>query len=244
MKRIILLLALIFLAGCVGIYNPVTGKQEYFIFNDASEVEWGAAMAQQLTQKFKMLDDPQLLNALQELGDKIGAVSHRSYLQFHFYIIDDKTINAFAAPGGHIFFYKGLLDELSEDELAFVIAHEIGHVAARHSLKSLGATLGYSILTGLLLGKPDQKEAKQLADQLFSLVSTGYSRTDEYQADGLGAEYSYKAGHDPRGAYSLFDLFKEIEKKEKQIPYYARTHPLPDERKEGIRKKLEELGVQ
>lgn len=250
MKRIIILCVVTLLlsvcTGCVSVYNPATGRKEHLIFDDKAEVNWGTGMAKQFTQKLKILDDPQLVNALQEMGDKVGATSHRNYLQYHFYIIDEDKINAFACPGGHIFFYKGLLDAVDEDQVAFVIAHEIGHVNAKHAVKALGAQMGFSILNAVLVASSGQQDTQKSAEQLFLLVNRGYSREDEYQADALGLDYMLKAGYSPQGALDLFSLFRKMEQesasKGQVQPTYLSTHPRAEDRATAVKKKLKELG--
>lgn len=240
-KTVVLIVLCLFLSGCVTVYNPVTGKKEMVLFSDKAEVDWGNSMAQQFLKQYKILHDEEMTSRLQELGDKIAQGSHRNYLQYHFYIIDEDKVNAFAVPGGHIFVYKGLLDEMDEDQVAFVLAHEIGHVCARHAIKSMQASLGFMIISSILLRKPDQESTRKLSNQLFQLISLGFSRKDEFQADALGMEYTISAKYDPRAALSIFDLFKKLETNSGQIPFYLRTHPYPTERSAKIRERLIEL---
>ncbi len=241
-KLLIILTSLLFITGCVTVYNPATGKKETYLFDDKAEISWGDAMAQQIISENKMLQDPEVIEYVQNLGDQIAQESHRNYLRYHFYVIDDDTINAFAAPGGHIFVYRGLLQEVSEQELAFVLAHEIGHVCARHSLKRLGASLGFTLLTTILLRNPDQESTRKLTNQLYNLIALGYSRSDEYQADYLGLQYTAEAGYNPRASISLFKLFNKMEEKHGSQPLYLRTHPVPDKRIENVKKEMEKLG--
>ena len=232
-----------FIVGCVAVYNPATGKKEYYLFDEDAEIKWGQAMAQQFIMENKMVTDPRTISYVQNIGEKIGKNSHRSDLTYHFYIIDKNEINAFAIPGGHVFVYKGLLDKVNRDELAFVLGHEIGHINARHGLKKLGASLGFSILSGILLNDPDQQSVRQLTDQLYNLVSLGYSRSDEYQADSLGLEYVIKSGYNSSCAITLLEKFIDEEKKKgtSYVPVYLRTHPGAGQRIQNIEHKLLEL---
>ena len=150
-------------------------------------------------------------------------------------------MNALAIPGGHIFVYKGLLDKVNEPELAFVLAHEIGHICARHSLKKLGASLGFSILATTLLRSPDQVQAKQMVNQLYGLVAMGYSRSDELQADNLAFDYTLDAGYNPQAAISLFEKLNEASKGMISPPFYLSSHPHSDQRIKNIEGKLKEL---
>lgn len=245
MKRLgIVLLLPVLLTGCTTIYNPATQKHESYFINDRQEVAMGVNMAEQFKKQHKMLDDPQRLAYVQAIGEKIAAQCHREYLAYHFYIIDEETINAFAVPGGHVFVYKGLLDKTDEDELAFVLGHEIAHITARHGVKRLQASLGFTFLSVPLLFLGDEQAGKathDLANRLFTIVSQGYSRSDEFQADALGMAYTLKAGFDPEASLSLFKMFKEQAQKVNEIPFYLRSHPTPDQRIENAKKEIDRL---
>jgi len=102
---------------------------------------------------------------------------------------------------------------VNDNELACVIGHEIGHVAARHIAKKLQTQLGYSILMNLALRNASVKDIQQAIDVTFNLVQLGYSREDELLADRLGAKYAYKAGYDP---YAMVTFLKKLKEKNKE----------------------------
>lgn len=232
------LVFVVLLTGCVSVYNPITGKKEWYLFDEQGEVSWGNAMAKEFIKENKLLDDQERINHTQAIGESLAQVSHRSNLDYQFYIIDEDQMNALAMPGGHIFIYKGLLDEIDEPELAFVLAHEIGHVSARHSLKKLGANIGFSILATTLLGSPNEVQAKQLTDRLYGLIALGYSRSDELQADSLAFDYVLDAGYDPQAAISLFEKLKKANEGRARPPAYLSSHPPSDQRIKNIKDKL------
>jgi len=243
MRLLILALSLIFISGCVTVYNPVTGKKEYYGMDDKQEIAWGENMSRQIMQQKKIIQDPQLTIPLQEMGEKIAANSHRGYLQYHFYIIDDEAINAVALPGGFIFVNSGLLEKCDEDQVAFVLAHEIGHVNARHGLKRIEAAMGMNLLLlGLAIGTKNQG-AVDLANQVYDLLSRGYSREDEFLADSLGLQYSVKSGFNHRGAVDLFNIFKREEEKGggQYVPVFLRTHPPAQDRINNVQDKVREM---
>ncbi len=233
-----ILIVLVLLSGCVSVYNPVTGRNEWYIFDEKGEVSWGNAMAEQFIRENKIIANSDQLTLIKSTGEALAKASHRSNLQYHFYLIDEPEVNALSMPGGHIFVYKGLADKVNRDELAFVLAHEIGHVSARHSLKKLGATLGFSVLTATLLRSPDQVQAKQMADQLYGLVALGYSRKDELQADDLAFQYTKSSGYNPKAALTLFEKLKTEHKGRGKIPFYLSSHPDPDARIKNIEEKI------
>lgn len=245
MKKIswIFLLAFVMplFGGCVTAYNPATGREETYVMDDKAEVKWGESMARRFLREKDILEDDKKQNYVTKIGERLAAKSRRNYLQYHFYIIDKDELNAFALPGGYIFIYKGLLDKVSEDELAFVLSHEIGHICARHAVKRYGSGLGLGVLsTASSILFPGYGATQQSAERVVNLIMLGYSRQDEYLADSLGIEGVVKAGFNPEGAVSLLERFRDMELENMvSAPVYLRTHPLPVQRIENIRKKPE-----
>ena len=228
---------LVLLVGCVSVYNPVTGKNEWYIFDEKGEISWGDAMARQFIRENRISTDSGQTALIKSLGEKVAGISHRNNLKYHFYLIDGPEVNALAMPGGHIFVYKGLADKVNQEELAFVLAHEVGHVSARHSLKKLGASLGFSVLAATLLRSPSQAEAKQMADRVYGLIALGYSRKDELQADDLAFQYTKSSGYNPKAALTLFEKLK-AQNNRGRVPFYLSSHPDPDERIKNIEEKI------
>jgi len=245
MRKIFVLVIALFCTGCATVYNPATGRNEFVVMDDKAEVRWGQGMAEQFKAQYPMVNDKEVLDRVDRIGQQVAAASYRNYLQYRFYVIDMDTQNAFAVPGGFIFIYRGLLDRLNDDQLAFVLSHEVGHICARHSVKKLVPNVGAALLTTLLFHKEGQKPARESAQQLYNMVAMGYSRSDEYQADRLGVEGAKKAGFDPKVALSVFKLFESLEEEKvsqgADIPYYLRTHPFPDQRAQNVEKFLKDL---
>jgi len=241
MRTIKALLILVFLSGCITIYNPATGKNEHYIISEESEIKWGNAVASQFLETNKISEDKRLISYVDKVGQKVAGNSHRSNLDYHFYVIDEDVMNAFAVFGGHIFVYKGLLDKVNEDELAFVLSHEVAHICARHGLKRLQASLGFTILAGILLRSPDLASTQRIAGELFNIVSLGYSRKDELQSDSLGLEYLVKSGYDTSAAVSLFEKLEQESKDAGYVPFYLRSHPYPQQRIKSIEEEIEKI---
>ncbi|MFH1519554.1 MAG: M48 family metalloprotease [Candidatus Omnitrophota bacterium] len=240
---LIIALITIFLIGCISLYNPATGKRERHLFNEKCEVSLGKTLVKQLIAQTKMVNDPESLAYLREIGEKVVAVSHRNYLDYNFYVIDSEEINAYALLGGHIFVNKGLVDTFSEPELSFVIAHEAGHICARHGFKRFQAVFGLKLIMAVLSGQPNQQAVGDLIAEVDKYVSLGFSRKDEYQADSLGVTYAYQAGFDPKAALLVFERFGEIEKQYAMsaIPVFLRSHPKPSDRYKAANAKIKEL---
>jgi len=237
---IFILFALILLWGCTAIYNPATQKREYYFIDEDSEVMMGNNMASDIQRKNKIFSDKILQSYLNRIGQSIVLASDRSDLEYHFYILDDDQINAFALPGGHIFVNKGLIDKTNDHELAFVLGHEIGHVSARHSVKRLQSALGVNLLLGIALRDPDHLVLKQAVGVVYDVVALGYSRQDEFLADSLGVKYSLKAGYDPKAAFSLFKKMEGEGKTNNQLVFLM-SHPPIKKRVEKIKTTLDEL---
>ena len=232
------LLPVLFLTGCVTIYNPATQKHESYFIDEKTEIAIGKNVTNDILRENKTIKDANLSEYVNNIGKKVAAKSDRNNLPYYFYILDDKKLNALAVPGGYIFINKGLLDKLNEDELAFVLGHEIGHIAARHSIKKLQVALGFNILTSIALDNPDYASTQQAMGIAFNVVSSGYSRQDELLADSLGLKYLTKSGYSP---YASINALKKLEGEEESNLglVFLRTHPLTRERIKQLQNKIE-----
>jgi len=217
------------LCGCATIYNPATGQKELIFINTSTEVSIGNMIAAKVSRQFKISKDPQKIHRVTMIGEKIVGVNDRKDLKYHFNVIEEDELNAFTTPGGHIYINSGLIEKTTDDELACVIGHEIGHVAARHIAKKIQAQIGYDILVNIALSKSGAAELRRASSIGFDLLLRGYSREDELLADRLGAKYAYKAGYDP---YAMISFLKQLKdsKKEKIGFGFLRTHPYISQR--------------
>jgi predicted Zn-dependent protease len=234
---IIFLCLLFLLSGCVTIYNPATQRKETLLIDTKAEVELGTGMQKDIENQLEILrDNPQMQYRLDDVGQRVANFSDRKDLDYHFKIVKEKELNAFAIPGGFIYVNSGLMDTATNDELAGVLAHEIGHIAARHSVKRLQAVLGYQIIMGIALGISGNQNIGQATDVIFNLVNLGYSRKDELLADRLAVKYSRKAGFNPRAMLTFFDKLKK--EAEKQGPnfnlVFLSSHPPLEQRIKNI----------
>ena len=128
--------------------NPVSGY-DFVTITEQQEIEMGRAYHKEIINNAKILDNKELNKYYVELGEKIAKSSHRPDLDWKFTIIDDPTMNAFATPGGYVYFYRGLLVHFnSEAEFAGVLSHEIAHITARHAVRGMSTAQ----VTGLLIG--------------------------------------------------------------------------------------------
>jgi predicted Zn-dependent protease len=227
------------LTSCATAFNPATGKREAVFLNAAAETKIGAGINNNIVSKLKLTSDAKYLARMKDITGKVLAGVDKRGIGYKVGVVADNGPNAFTIPGGYVYATTGLMDNVSDAELAAAIAHEVGHSEARHAVKQLEASIGYTTLmdVGYLLDprKPDEKKDWQYirsgSDAVFSLVNLGYSRRDEYEADRLGVRYLLAAGYDPAGMISLMQKLKAGENKnDPKWLYFLRSHPYLDER--------------
>ena len=199
-------------AACARVVNPATGQTEFTAMSPAQERQTGKAQHPQVLLQFGgAYDDPGLQAYVTRIGEQLVAVSELPQEDFTFTVLDSDVVNAFALPGGYVYITRGLL-ALADDEaeLAGVMAHEIGHVTARHSaqrysrgvLAQSGVAIG-SILAGVLGGGAAAQLAQQAGGVGAEAYLAGYSRDQEFQADELGVRYLARGGYDPTAMSSF-----------------------------------------
>lgn len=207
--RITIILFTSFLISCAT--TGPGGKQSLILIPTSQEVEIGKGMDQEISRTEKKLGDQQWQNYLAEVGRKIVAVSDRKDIEYHFTVIESDQINAFAAPGGYVYFYTGLLKNMnSEAEMAAVLAHEISHVVARHSIRRIQTALGASLAAQLVLGKGSSEAINAAVGIGLNLAMAGYSREAEREADNYGIQYMVESGYNPQGMVDMFHTLARI----------------------------------
>lgn len=230
----------IILSGCSTIYNPATEQNEILFIDTESEVALGKDIDAGIKKELPLLQDAKMQARLDRIGNRVGSISDRTDLVYHFRIAKDDEFNAFALPGGFVYVNSGLIKAATDDELAAVIAHEIGHIAARHSIKKLQATLGYQLIMGIALGISGQRSTGQAIDVVFNLVSLGYSRKDEFLADKLAVKYAKRSGFNPYGMVTFFEkLKKEADEKGPNFKLvFLSSHPPIEQRIEKAKEEI------
>jgi predicted Zn-dependent protease len=237
---LILLAASLFLGACAK--NPVTGDSDFALVSESEEIEQGRSYHSEIIRTYGVYDDPQLQEYVNRIGQMLARESHRSYLEFHFTVLDSAEINAFALPGGYIYVTRGIMAYLdSEAELAGVLGHEIGHVTARHSVRQQAGQFASGLLGVLISATTGQSALGNLSQQLSTGIIRGYGREHELEADQLGAQYLHKAGYDPDNMLEVIGVLKDQEVYETELAkrenrqantYHGvySTHPQNDER--------------
>ena len=243
---------LLAIMGCATEYNVATKSEEWIYYDTNKEIKIGQSVAQQIEKIYKVSTNSDLQARLKTIGGKIASVSDRKELLYYFNVIEareekdkkdiDEEANAMALPGGYIYCFKGLFTAANptDDELACVLAHELGHIVAKHSLKKLQGSMGYMLLRIIASQIPSTPGMTGGLDAAFYELMIGYTREDELLADRLGVRYAKLAGYDPHGMITFLEKLQAINRKKPIRPFsYGRTHPYAADR---IRVVKEELG--
>jgi predicted Zn-dependent protease len=210
-----------------------TPEQEYYI---------GRAVGAVVLSKYPAYANTQVNQYINTLGQTLAAASNKPEIfgGYHFVVLDSDDINAFATPSGLIFVTRGLIRCCpTEDALAAILAHEIGHVQLRHGMQSIEKARVTEALTVLAqegaknLGSREVAQLTEtfsgaISDIANSMINNGYSRTFEYQADQASVALVQRVGYNPEG---LIDMLTVMEKKLKPGGLdFAKTHPAPRDR--------------
>lgn len=236
-----ILLSSLTLSGCfTSSYNVATEQEEIIFVSDQKEVSLGESFAKQIEHKYELDDDYTLQQKVDRIGQALVSVCDRQEIQYHFKVLKVKEVNAVSLPGGFIYVNRGLIDKVtSDDELAAALAHEIGHIVAKHAVKRIQGVTGYTLFRILLSGKGSQQELSRGADIAFGQLFLAYAREDELLADRLTVKYLKKANFNPEAALTLLEKLKEVNKKEPIRPInYARTHPYIPDRMRVVKEEL------
>lgn len=225
-------------------YNQVTDEVQYIDVTVAQEIALGLQAAPQMAQQYGgESPDQQLRDLVDTIGNRIVQASQlqETGYQFDFHLLaDDKTVNAFALPGGQVFVTVGLLKLLqTEGELAGVIGHEIGHVVGRHSAEHMAkAKLTEGLSGAAVMAAYDPNDPKsvgvaQMAALVGQMVNMKFGRDDELESDKLGVRFIAAAGYDPRAMMRVMEALAQASGGSRQ-PEFLSSHPNPENRIEKI----------
>jgi predicted Zn-dependent protease len=198
-----------------------------------------AWLGEYFVDSFEVYEDEALQRRLQTLLDDLPAESPLHQYTFTVQLVKNKEVNALALPGGHVVVFSGLLEQAdSENELAMVLAHELGHFAHRDHLKRLGRGLGLTVAAMMVFG--EDSAISRLVSNLFLVTESSYSRQQEADADRFGLELLVNSyGH----AGGATDFFARVGKKAgRRTPYWLASHPHPDARIEALQSLIGEKG--
>jgi predicted Zn-dependent protease len=231
-------------------YNPITDEVQHVDMTVDQEIALGLQAAPEMAAQHGGLHPDEEAQALvDDIGHEIVALSAASEAPYNFefhLLADDQTINAFALPGGQVFITMGLLQQLeTEAQLAGVLAHEIGHVVARHSAEHIAKARLTEGLTGAAViaaydpDDPSSQRTAQVAAMIGQLVNMHYGREDEIESDRLGVRFMSEANYDPRAMIAVMQILASASKGQRPPEFFS-THPDPDRRIENIRDAIQE----
>ena len=236
MRKILLLFVMIF-SFVLGLQTSA----EASLISKNQEISMGKDVAAQLEAKYGVVQDDDLQARVDNIGQRLVAVCDRQDLTYSFKVLNSDEVNAMAVPGGFIYVFKGLLDYMpSDDELAGVLGHEVGHIVKRHSVKQVEKQMALTLLTIILT----KGQGFILADATMQALMAGYSRSDEREADEQGFNLTNKAGFNP---YSMLITVSKLQDlaDAKGNPGFGlfSTHPEPEVRIERVNKALAKMNI-
>lgn len=212
-----------FLMGCETL-NTLLG--DINIVSVEQEKEIGATVDQEIRKTLPVADDPVLTPRIRSIGRRLAAGLPLKEFDYQFFIVKDKTPNAFTIPGGKIYVHTGLIDlAQSDDEIAGVIGHEIGHAYKRHPGKSLTRAYGAEYLSQLIFKDPSNKLGQIALQYAKGGLLARYSRQDEYEADEVGYSLIRKAGYNTAGLVTFLKRIQALESGGRTPLDFLRSHP-------------------
>jgi len=226
-------------------FSDITEEEEYYI---------GRSVSALILSRYKVYGNDELTAYINRIGNAVAVHSDRpeTFGGYHFLILDAGEVNALAAPGGFVFVTKGLVEKcVNEDMLAGILAHEIGHVSAKHGLRAIKKSRlvdAFKIIGQEAGKKYGSEELAQLTgifenvlgDITEKLIERGYDRKFEYEADNLGVRFSARTGYAPVGLADFLKILSE-EATEGSGKGWYKTHPAPQDRLERVKKEMGKL---
>lgn len=230
-------------------YNPITEKKQHLDMTPGQEIALGMQSTPSMEREYGGLSNDAAASAnVSEVGRDIVAKTEagKTPYKFDFHLLaDNNTINAFALPGGQVFITEALYKRLkTKGELATTLAHEIGHVAARHSAQQLAKQQLTQGLTGAAVmasydpNDPSSRNTAAVAALIGQVISLKYGRNDELEADKLGVRFASDAGYDPRAMIGVMKTLDQVAKS--RTPEFFSTHPNPGNRITKIEEEIKE----
>lgn len=227
------------LAACES--APVTGRKQLVLMSDSESTKMGLDAYQKILKESKLSTDKAMIARVRRVGNRIAVASGRTDFKWEFNVIVDDTPNAFALPGGKVGVNTGLFKVAkNDDQLAAVMAHEVGHAIAHHGAERMSQQMAVQAgLSSLGLAGDSGSQYAQLAAMAATLgVVLPFSRTQEAEADHIGIIMMAKAGYDPHGAVALWENFTKLGGDRQ--PEFLSTHPAPASRIQNLKALLPE----
>jgi len=219
---------------------PVTGREQLMLVSEEQADQLGAEAWQQIKAEQPASKDSAAQQRVQRIGEKVAAASGAKGVDWEFVLFQDDTPNAFALPGGKIGVNSGMLKIAeTDDQLAAVLAHEVGHVVARHPSEQMSQSA--AIQTALGASGIGNEAVGQLVQMATGVGQLSFSRSAEAEADRIGLEYMARAGYNPEEAIALWQNMAAATAQAGRPPEFLSTHPNPEHRIENIRAALPQV---
>ncbi len=227
-----------FCTGCA--INPITGDEDLMFYPEDKDIAIGRKYAPKVEKALGgKIASQELQSYIDRVGQRLARVSHRPDLEYYFVAVEDKSVNAIALPGGHIFVLRGMLEKLtSEAQLAALLGHEVAHVVARDSMAALSRQQALDLLLAGAMFGGAPAEAVRGASVTRLFLDLQYSREDEYEADLAALTYMAAAGYDPNGAVELVQILED-ENEVRRLEFFS-THPSPQNRRAYLAQEVQE----
>ena len=210
--------------------------------SEENEIKLGAKEHQKIIAQYGIYRDKDLQDYVSMVGQRVAAQSSRPHLKYHFTLLDDEIINAFALPGGYVYVTRGMLTHVnSESELAAILGHEVAHVTEKHGLRNQSKAKLLELAAQIASAVTGTAGVYDLGGILGGVLLKGYSREFELEADAVGARYMAKAGYSPDAMLNTIEILKDkdrieiaharIEKRTPEVYHgFLSTHPDQDTR--------------
>ncbi len=228
-------------AGVACVAGAVTAAGCAPQMSTQQEQQIGAQYSQQINRQMPMLNDQATTSYVNQIGSQLAAIADPRGIRYTFYVVNSDVVNAFALPGGYIYVNRGLIERADNlSEFAGVLAHEIGHVAERHSVEQLqraqNANMGLAVLYGVLLGRNPSGVEQTAVNVGGGAIFAGYGRDAEREADRVGVAYMVRAGYNPNGMATFFEELLEMQRRQpSRVEQWFSTHPTTQERVNNTR---------
>jgi len=212
------------------------------LIDTRQEIDIGRQVAAEIESRYGLVNNPALQRQVDAVGMRLARVSDRPTLPWSFRILNSREVNGISLPGGIIYVTRGLMGFIqNEDELGFVLGHEVGHVSRRHHVQLLERDFYFTLVLQYLFG--NQPGVAQIADIANALLTRGFSRDLEFEADRYGVLFAHRAGFNAGRAVPLIERFRQAEAKDpSQFEVLFRTHPAWVDRLARVKVQLRDLG--
>ena len=207
-----------------------------FLISKDQEIEIGQDAAAEFDREHRVDRSSADARWLQRIGDRVAAAAQPPNYPYQFTLVKEDVDNAFALPGGPIYFYEGLIETLGrdEDQVAWVIGHEITHIRQKHAIKRIERAIGAQLLIEWALGGGSGAD---IAAAVTGLSLQHYTRENEHQADRHGVMWTAAAGYDPSASLKVLEAFQEIQGRDpNDFEILFMSHPGNNDRSNAVKR--------